>query len=161
MGPLPSLHRVVPAHGSVKSEWILPYDKVRTLLLAAKTFSARDCICRKQQDLIKERSCSFPLHNCLTLSMTARPPRPEDISQEQAVAILDEAEQVGLVHTVSNVLAGVSHVCNCCGCCCGILGGSRSTAWSIRWPPPITWPPSSRKPAPAAESASSAARSGP
>ena len=27
------------------------------------------------------------------------------------------------MHTVSNVLAGVSYVCNCCGCCCGILRG--------------------------------------
>ncbi len=123
MGPLPSLHRVVPAHGSVKSEWILPYDEVRALLLEAKAFSVRDCICRKEQDLIGKRSCSFPLRNCLSLSVTSRPARPEDISREQAFAILDQAEQVGLVHTVSNVLAGVSYVCNCCGCCCGILRG--------------------------------------
>jgi electron transport complex protein RnfB len=123
MGPLPSLHRVVPAHGSVKSEWILPYDEVRALLLEAKAFSARDCICRRQQDLLGKRSCSFPLHNCLSFSMTARPARPEDVSREQAVAVLDQAEEVGLVHTVSNVLAGVNYVCNCCGCCCGILRG--------------------------------------
>ncbi len=123
MGPLPSLHRVVPAHGSVKSEWILPYDAVRALLREGKAFSVRDCICRKEQDLIGKRSCSFPLHNCLSLSLSSRPARPEDISEEQAVAILDQAEEVGLVHTVSNVLAGVSYVCNCCGCCCGILRG--------------------------------------
>ena len=123
MGPLPSLHRVVPAHGSVKTEWIMPYDEVRALLLEAKVFSVRDCICRREQDLIGNRPCSFPLHNCLTMSPAVRPARPEDISKEQAVAILDEAEQVGLVHTVSNVLAGVNYVCNCCGCCCGILRG--------------------------------------
>jgi electron transport complex protein RnfB len=123
MGPLPSLHRVVPAHGSVKSEWILPYDEVRALLLGAKVFSVRDCICRREQELLGKRSCSFPLHNCLSLSLAARPARPEDISQEQAVAVLDQAEEVGLVHTVSNVLAGVSYLCNCCGCCCGILRG--------------------------------------
>jgi Na+-translocating ferredoxin:NAD+ oxidoreductase RNF subunit RnfB len=123
MGPLPSLHRVVPAHGSVKSEWILPYDEVRALLLEGKAFSVRDCICRKEQDLLGRRSCSFPLHNCLSLSLTPRPARPEDTSQEEAVAILDQAEDVGLVHTVSNVRAGVNYVCNCCGCCCGILRG--------------------------------------
>jgi NAD-dependent dihydropyrimidine dehydrogenase PreA subunit len=123
MGPLPSLHRVVPAHGAVKSEWIMPYDEVRALLLGAQAFSVRDCICRRQQDLTVQRSCSFPLHNCLSISLTARPARPEDIGKEQAVAILDQAEEVGLVHTVSNVLAGVNYVCNCCGCCCGILRG--------------------------------------
>ena len=38
-------------------------------------------------------------------------------------------EQVGLVHTVSNVTEGVGYVCNCCGCCCGILRGI--TDWGI------------------------------
>ena len=28
----PALHRVIPARGSVKSEWILPYDDVRAIL---------------------------------------------------------------------------------------------------------------------------------
>jgi ferredoxin len=123
MGPLPSLHRVVPAHGSVKSEWILPYDEVRSLLLGAQAFSVRDCICRREQDLLGKRFCSFPLRSCLTMSLTARPARPEDVSKEQALDVLDEAEEVGLVHTVSNVAAGVTYVCNCCGCCCGILRG--------------------------------------
>ena len=46
----PALQRVVPAQGSVKSEAVLPYDDVRALLLAAKTFNVRECICRKQQE---------------------------------------------------------------------------------------------------------------
>jgi ferredoxin len=123
MGPLPSLHRVVPATGSVKSERILPYEDVKALLLEAKSFSARDCICRKEQDLLGTRECSAPLRNCLGISPTPRPARPGDVSREEALALLDEAEAAGLVHTVSNVLAGVSYVCNCCGCCCGILRG--------------------------------------
>jgi ferredoxin len=123
MGPLPSLHRVVPSHGSVKSEWILPYDDVRALILGAKAFTARDCICRKEQVLVGERACSFDLHNCLSFSPAPRASGPGDVSQEEALAILDQAEKAGLVHTVSNVLAGVSYVCNCCGCCCGILRG--------------------------------------
>ena len=41
----------------------------------------------------------------------------------QALAALDEAERVGLVHTVSNVASGIGYVCNCCGCCCGLLRG--------------------------------------
>jgi electron transport complex protein RnfB len=123
MGPLPSLHRVMPAHGSVKSEWILPYDDVRDLLLASRAFSVRDCICRKEQELLGTRACATPMHNCLSISPAPRSVRPGDISREQALAVLDQAEEAGLVHTVSNVLAGVSYVCNCCGCCCGILRG--------------------------------------
>jgi electron transport complex protein RnfB len=123
MGPEPALHRVVPAHGSVKSELILPYADVRALLAGAKRFTVTNCICRKQQALVRGSPCSFALHNCLSFSASARPAGPDDISREQALAILDEAEEAGLVHTVSNVLAGVSYVCNCCGCCCGILLG--------------------------------------
>jgi len=123
MGPLPSLHRVVPARGTVKSEQVLPYDDVKAMILGAAAFSVRDCICRKEQELLEKRRCSAPLRNCLSLSPSPRNPRPGDISREEALAILDRAEEAALVHTVSNVLAGTSYICNCCGCCCGILRG--------------------------------------
>jgi len=128
MKPQPPLHRVVPAQGAVKSEWILPYDDVRRILLTAKAFGLRDCICRVQQDLLG-RECSFPVRMCLNFSSHERPPRPGDISQEEALAILEQAGEIGLVHTVSNVAKGISYVCNCCGCCCGILRGI--TEWGI------------------------------
>jgi hypothetical protein len=46
MKPQPALHRVIPSQSAVKSEWILPYDDVKTLLQAHRMFSLRDCICR-------------------------------------------------------------------------------------------------------------------
>jgi electron transport complex protein RnfB len=122
MTPQPSVHRVVPAQAAVKSEWILPYDDIRSLILEAKTFSLRDCICRVQQGLI-EHPCQFPVDTCFNFSLTERPPRPGDISQAEALALLEKCETIGLVHTVSNVTKGVYYVCNCCGCCCGILKG--------------------------------------
>lgn len=129
MKPQPALHRVIPAQSAVKSEWILPYDDVRTILEAATSFRVRDCICRVQQDYLGQRRCNFPIKNCVTFSSIERPPKPDDISREEALRILDEAEEVGLVHTVSNVMKGVFYVCNCCGCCCGILRGI--TEWGI------------------------------
>lgn len=128
MQPLPALHRVVPAQGAVKAEWILPYDDVRAILLAAATFNARDCICRVQQDRLGRR-CEFPLKMCLSFGATERPPRPGDISREEALAILEQSEEIGLVHMVSNVIEGVGYVCNCCGCCCALLRGI--TEWGI------------------------------
>jgi len=128
MKPQPALHRVVPAQSAVKSEWILPYDDVRAILLASKTFRVRDCICRVQQDHIGRR-CNFPLRTCISFSSVERPPGPNDISREEALAILDDVEDVGLVHTVSNVVKGFGYVCNCCGCCCGILRGINE--WGI------------------------------
>ncbi|RPH75571.1 hypothetical protein EHM76_01355, partial [bacterium] len=129
MRPDPPLHRVIPAQGAVKSEWILPYDDVRAIISAAKTFSVQDCMCRVQQDQLGSRRCSFPLHNCLSFSAHGRPPLPGDISKEEALAVLEQTEEIGLVHTVSNVIQGVGYVCNCCGCCCGLLRGI--TDWGI------------------------------
>lgn len=128
MSPHPALHRVIPAQSTLKSEWILPYDDVRTVLLASKAFSVRDCICRVQQNHVGRR-CNFPLRNCLSFTSVERPPNPDDIPQEEALAILTQAEEVGLVHTVSNVAKDFGYVCNCCGCCCGILRGI--TDWGI------------------------------
>lgn len=127
--PQPALHRVVPVHRSVKSDQILPYEDVRGLILKSKAFSVRDCICRVQQDKLGQRRCDFQLLNCMGLSFSERPPRPGDINQEQAMAILDESEKAGLVHAVSNVIDDVSYICNCCGCCCGVLRGI--TDWGI------------------------------
>jgi ferredoxin len=121
MKPLPAIHRVVPAQGTVKQEWIMPYDNVRAMLEESKIFRVQDCICRVQQDMLESRRCDFPLKNCLTFSTYERPAKPGDITREEALAILDETEEIGLVHTVSNVVKGVNYICNCCGCCCGIL----------------------------------------
>jgi electron transport complex protein RnfB len=121
MGIEPALHRVVPAQAAIKTEWVLPYDDVRAILL--KSFNIRDCICRVQKAQIGD-PCDFPVNMCLNFSEMERPsPRPGDITQAEALALLDRCEEVGLVHTVSNVMQGVGYVCNCCGCCCGILAG--------------------------------------
>mgnify|MGYP001150407269 CR=1 FL=1 len=62
MRPQPAIHRVIPAQSAVKTEWILPYDKLRELMTSCNTFRVRDCICRLQQDLEGTRKCAFPLH---------------------------------------------------------------------------------------------------
>ncbi|MGD8992978.1 MAG: 4Fe-4S binding protein, partial [Desulfobacterales bacterium] len=43
------------------------------------------------------------------------------ISKNDAYAILNKAEQAALVHLTWNVESGHYFICNCCGCCCGVL----------------------------------------
>jgi Na+-translocating ferredoxin:NAD+ oxidoreductase subunit B len=126
MKPLPSIHRVIPAQSAVKSEWILPYDKLRELLMSCNTFRVNNCICRTQQDLEGTRRCTFPLNVELIFYRGAEssdPPVSPYITKEEALAILDKTEKIGLVHTTRNVAQGIFYICNCCGCCCGILRG--------------------------------------
>jgi len=134
MGAEPAIHRVVPAAAAVKPEWILPYDDVRALLEAARSVQVRDCICRVQMDQTG-RACDFPLRMCLVYYTKDRPSSPEDVSKDEALAILAEAEKIGLVHSVCNVRTGallpegIGYVCNCCGCCCMVLRGI--TKWGV------------------------------
>jgi NAD-dependent dihydropyrimidine dehydrogenase PreA subunit len=128
MKPQPAIHRVVPANKATKSEWILPYDDVKALLMDSKSFGLRDCVCRVQQKHMGHE-CDFPLRTCLSFSALERPSHQYSVSKEEALAFLDGAEELGLVHTVSNVMRGVGYVCNCCGCCCGLLRGI--TDWGI------------------------------
>jgi electron transport complex protein RnfB len=123
MGTQPAIHRVAPAQKAVEAEWVLPYDDVRALLMSSKVFNVRDCICRHQQDLLESRRCDYPVEVCLSFFRSGRPPMPGDISKEEALALLDRTEEIGLVHTVHNQKEGLFYVCNCCGCCCGFLRG--------------------------------------
>ena len=128
MRPQPAIHRVVPAQKAIKSERILPYDDVKSILIQSKSFALRDCVCREQQKLVGNE-CAFPLRTCLSFSGSESPTHEHSISKDEALAFLDESEELGLVHTVSNVMKGIGYVCNCCGCCCGLLRGI--TDWGI------------------------------
>ena len=44
------------------------------------------------------------------------------IGIREAMAVLRRAREAGLVHMTSNTLERVEFVCNCCACCCGLLG---------------------------------------
>jgi electron transport complex protein RnfB len=128
MRPQPAIHRVVPAHNAIKMERILPYEDVKALLEGSNSFTLRDCICRVQQKHMGHE-CEFPIKSCLSFSSSEGNPDSDSISKDEALAFLDNAEKIGLVHTVSNIMKGRGYVCNCCGCCCGILRGI--TDWGI------------------------------
>ena len=131
LGATPPIERVMPAYKSLKTELVLPYEDVRALLLEAKYFWVVDCACRIEQDLMSNRKCDFPVKNCLVFTKEGESTRNfefnnygeslERLSQEEALTILDEAEDIGLVHTVHNNAKALGYICNCCGCCCGFL----------------------------------------
>jgi electron transport complex protein RnfB len=124
---MPSLHRVIPVQKAIPFDVdIFPYEHAFELLDRARSWGVRDCICRIQQRLIG-KGCEHPVENCLTFapvegvfdrSQTTRP-----ISKEEALRILDEAEEAGLVHSAANYRDQAFYICNCCTCCCGVMRG--------------------------------------
>ena len=50
-------------------------------------------------------------------------PSTRAISKEEAVKILRDAEDAGLIHSSTNIRQGHFYLCNCCTCCCAIMRG--------------------------------------
>lgn len=125
--PGPAHVRVIPVEEAVTAEIELaPYERVSELVENSKSFGVRECICRKQKALIGER-CEYPNFNCVNFAPIegafANLPHVREIDKEEALRILREAEEAGLVHTVYNYQEDLYYICNCCPCCCGILRG--------------------------------------
>lgn len=125
----PPVHRVIPVGESIRVDLeIQPYESVEMILAGAKAWGVVDCICRKQQALIG-KACSHPLDVCMVLSQTPgafdNSPAIRPLTHAEALATLQRAAQAGLVHSVSNNQQGITYICNCCTCACGILRGIR------------------------------------
>ena len=123
----PAIQRIVPVNRVIKTELeIHPYNKAEQMIRNSKSWGIRECICKKQQELIGE-PCNYPTSVCLVFSKRENAykdsKQTETITMERSLEILKEAEEAGLVHSSMNVEEGHSYICNCCTCCCGVLRG--------------------------------------
>jgi len=119
--------RVIPVEREIPAEvQIYPYEKVSEIIKAADSICLAECICRKERKLVGG-GCDAPTDNCLIFSHWGRyyieRGLGREISKEEAIEVLNKAEEAGLVHCSMNVQMGHFAICNCCGCCCAILRG--------------------------------------
>jgi heterodisulfide reductase subunit A-like polyferredoxin len=102
---------------------IFPYEKASDIVEKGKSWGVRDCICRVQKELVGD-PCHHPKENCLVIAPiegafdTSEVDRA--LTKEEALQILIDAEDAGLVHTTGNYQSN-SYICNCCTCSCGVL----------------------------------------
>jgi len=120
---LPQL-RTIPVRKSINTETeVMLYERAEELVRAQKTFAVGNCICRQERRILGE-GCGKPEESCLSFGMAAetvvRTGRGRAISQEEALGILRQAEEVGLVLQPANAKDAL-FICTCCGCCCGVL----------------------------------------
>ena len=124
------LMNVVPVEKEISSnEVAMPFEQVSSIIENGQSFAVNDCICKKEHELLGE-PCDRPMEVCLAIApipdffkdhpLAARP-----ITKEEAYDILKLSEEAGLVHMTSNIEKGHYYICNCCGCCCGVLRGVR------------------------------------
>ena len=137
---VPYLHRVLPVDQAIPFDLeIHPYERAAELLEGAKSWGVRPCVCRVQQRLVG-KGCDHPVENCLMFAPVEGAFDDDGvdraITKDEALRLLREAAEAGLVHSTANYRSGNNYICNCCTCCCGILrsvadlGMSRTVARS-------------------------------
>lgn len=125
-GNKPQLMHVVPVEKEVENtQETLPYEQVSAIIEAGKSFGLNECICKKEKHLL-DKGCDKPLEVCLSIApmpgvFDNHPLISKAITKEEAYEVLRTSEEAGLVHLTSNVESGHYYICNCCGCCCGVL----------------------------------------
>ena len=123
----PALHRIIPVDKAIPLEVeIHPLQSATEILNNAQAWGVRECICRKQQRLLGH-DCGHPLESCLVFAHTPhafdRSSVDRAITKDEALRILRQTEDAGLVHSSGNYRDGIDYICNCCICCCGIIRG--------------------------------------
>jgi electron transport complex protein RnfB len=123
----PQMMQTLPIEEEISVEQeALPYNKVSTLIDSGESFLVNECICKKEQGLL-DKPCDRPLEVCLAIApvpgLFDDSPNGRVITRDEAYKLLDECEENALVHLTGNVQEGRVFICNCCGCCCGVLRG--------------------------------------
>jgi len=114
--------RVLPIGKAISADLrVFPFEEAARYIREARYIGLSDCPCRTSKP-----SCDAPVDVCLTFNYTAKFLDEREaarlIPPEQALAVLQRADDSGLVHCTTNTADRIDYICNCCSCCCDILG---------------------------------------
>jgi ferredoxin len=118
--------KVIPIEETIESNTVLlPYQMLKDSIKKARVISLTECICRKEARLTGE-GCNYPTETCLSFGVAAEyyieNGVGKEISAEEAIKIVEEADKAGLIHASANS-KHLSNICNCCPCCCASMKG--------------------------------------
>jgi NAD-dependent dihydropyrimidine dehydrogenase PreA subunit len=107
---------------------VLAWERATQIVDSATSHAVSLCACRHHAEH-QDRACERPQRTCLTLNsgagLLAGQGLAEPITKREAMQILEECKAAGLAQTGDNVQKHVSYICNCCGCCCGMMNAIR------------------------------------
>jgi len=116
--------RTIPVGKSIQAGMeVLPHERAGALVKKQKKFLVAPCICRREHAL-KGGGCGKLLEACLVFGWGAdyyeRNGLGRVITMEEALEILQKADEEGLVLQPSNTRE-IVNICCCCGDCCQVL----------------------------------------
>jgi Pyruvate/2-oxoacid:ferredoxin oxidoreductase delta subunit len=129
--------KVIPVEKSldIGDEFILPSQTVEEIINKFDDIAVGHCFCRQRRSLLGDHcSTNAPVLNCFTFGKSARHTAAQGfskmITRQEALKIMQEAAQAGLIHKAfhpgSRESSPETSICNCCKDCCDTLGLWRS-----------------------------------
>ena len=129
----PAIDRVIPIGEKleISEDRVIPNGEIEKVLDKFEVFSVSHCYCRHRKNLLEDPcKVNAPIENCLSFGRTARfaidHGFAKEITRNESLKILKEAEDLGLVHKAFHVNGDPNleelAICNCCQCCCGSFG---------------------------------------
>ncbi|MFW9907454.1 MAG: ATP-binding protein [Candidatus Thorarchaeota archaeon] len=131
--------RVIPIGKTVThSNEIANYDNVRELISSSKgPFLVANCICRQGMDTV-ENPCKVTdrRETCIAFGMMAQMYIDQgwgrEVTRDELLEVVQQNEDDGLVLQPSNSRT-LDFLCSCCGCCCGILAGTKMSRKPVKF----------------------------
>ena len=124
--------QVIPIDKAINlpDEFVLPSQSVEEIIDKFDDIAVGYCFCRQRRSLLGDKcNINAPTLNCFTFGKSARFTVDQGfakaVSKKEALEIMKEAEQAGLVHKAfhpgSREASLETSICNCCKDCCDTL----------------------------------------
>jgi Na+-translocating ferredoxin:NAD+ oxidoreductase subunit B len=110
--------KVLPVNIAIDDESsVLPFERVLDYVEQASVIAVGNCACR-----IMAGKCDAPRETCFYLNghgtFVLEIGAGRQVDKAEALSILRQTEEAGLVHVAGS---SKSTICNCCRCCCALL----------------------------------------
>ena len=118
--PKPGM-RIIPVGITIEAQGqILAFEDVKDIIENAKKLAVTNCTCR-----LIAKKCDRPVEVCLQVNNAASYALARgtgrEVTREEALDIIRQSEEAGLMHATFNQKSVDHVICNCCGCCCQFM----------------------------------------
>lgn len=123
-------YRYIPVGQTIETDKqaVYPFHAMEEVIEQAERIAVAHCPCRVSYALWG-KGCEHPTEVCMKFNDMAgyviERGLAKEISREEAIEIIRQTEEAGLVHFVDNTERDIQHNCNCCGCSCWNVGSIR------------------------------------
>jgi Pyruvate/2-oxoacid:ferredoxin oxidoreductase delta subunit len=120
------------------SRQVLPLDMISEIVNKEPLIGVSECYCRLARENRGDGVCKYPKETCFTFNELAQTLIETGLAREvdanEAIRLLQVAEEHGLVHNVDNCQGHLKVLCNCCPCCCPAIKSYKSGLRNIDAP---------------------------